>query len=64
MAGEASPEIHVVELAPGVFVAVPAPEAQAVDPAARPHRSRVRHAALALVPIATVAAAWWMLQAA
>jgi hypothetical protein len=63
MAGETSPEIHVVELAPGVFVAVPAQDVQAADPAARPHKSRVRRAALALVPIATVAAAWWMLQA-
>jgi ferric-dicitrate binding protein FerR (iron transport regulator) len=63
MAGETSPEILVVELADGVFVAVPAPQAQAADPAARSHRRRLRNAALALVPMATAGAAWWILHA-
>ena len=64
MAGETSPEIRVVELAPGVFVAVPAPQAQAPDPPAHSQRARVRRAGLALIPVATVVAGWWALHAA
>jgi hypothetical protein len=64
MAGETSHEFRIVELADGVFVAVPAPQAHAASSAPRSRRPRVRRAALALIPGATVVAAWLALHPA